>query len=294
MDFRIDALLPATASQLWAIFFDVKRVATLIPGCENVVEVEELKTFSAVMRQKIGPFKLEVPTRIDIDAYEIERQVSLKAIGTDKATGTTIDVRMVVNLDEQRDGGDVQCKLDVTASMQVAGRLASLGYPIVRKRSEQLFAEFEARLRAELAHLDGGQSATVDSASTGPAGIPGGDAESASSSPSGSQSMPQRGVAPAATGTTGATGDAADTRASAGPSLQRPSPQRLQPGHAASIEDRPRTGVTELVFLWPRLGINVAVAIGVAHGAVAFGESPWWWLAAPLLGVAASLGKRGS
>jgi carbon monoxide dehydrogenase subunit G len=291
MDFRIDALLPATASQLWAIFFDVKRVATLIPGCENVVEVEKLKTFSAVMRQKIGPFKLEVPTRIDIDAYEIERQVSLKAIGTDKATGTTIDVRMVVNLDEQRDGGDVQCKLDVTASMQVAGRLASLGYPIVRKRSEQLFAEFEARLRAELAHLDGGQSATVDSASTGSADFPGKDAENASFSSSGSQPTPQRGVA---TGATGATGDAAATHAHAGISPQRPSAQRLQPGHAASNEDRPRTGVTELVFLWPRLGINVAVAIGVAHGAVAFGESPWWWLAAPLLGVAASLGKRGS
>ncbi|ANN79683.1 CoxG family protein [Bordetella flabilis] len=288
MDFRIDALLPATASQLWAIFFDVKRVATLIPGCENVVEVEKLKTFSAVMRQKIGPFKLEVPTRIDIDSYEIERQVSLKAIGTDKATGTTIDVRMVVNLDEQRDGDDVLCKLDVSASMQVAGRLASLGYPIVRKRSEQLFAEFEARLRSELAHLDGSQSATVGSASTTPAGTPSTALGTASASPSEAQPIPPRGVAP------GSTGDAADMRGHAGIPPQRPSAERLPPPHTAPAAGSPRSGVTELVFLWPRLGINVAVAIGVAHGAVAFGESPWWWLAAPLLGVAASLGKRGS
>src|SRR5690606_30024646 len=142
MDFRIDALLPATAAQLWAIFFDVKRVATLIPGCENVVEIANLKEFSAVMRQKVGPFKLEVPTVIHIDSYAPERQVSLKATGRDKATGTTIDVGMVVNLEEQRDGARPMCKLDVSATMQVAGRLASLGYPIVRKRSEQLFAEF--------------------------------------------------------------------------------------------------------------------------------------------------------
>lgn len=263
MDFRIDALLPATAAQLWAIFFDVKRVATLIPGCENVVEIANLKEFSAVMRQKVGPFKLEVPTVIHIDSYDPERQVSLKATGRDKATGTTIDVGMVVNLEEQRDGDRPMCKLDVSATMQVAGRLASLGYPIVRKRSEQLFAEFEQRLRDELSGIgqDEPQTQRLKSTTT-----------------TTSRAAPTAVEPPAA----------ADTSPSAA-------------AHAATSPTTPvpaarehRATVTELVFLWPRLGINVAVAIGVAHGAVALGESPWWWLAAPLLGVAASLGKRGA
>ncbi|RYF37119.1 MAG: hypothetical protein EOO21_00205, partial [Comamonadaceae bacterium] len=88
MDFRIDATLPATSAQLWAIFFDVQRVATLIPGCENVVEVTPLSEFSAVMKQKIGPFKLEVPTRIVVESQTPERQVVLVAKGADKYTGT--------------------------------------------------------------------------------------------------------------------------------------------------------------------------------------------------------------
>lgn len=62
---------------------------------------------------------------------------------------------------------------------------------------------------------------------------------------------------------------------------------------AAQPASAKSSGTTELVFLWPRLGINVAVAVGVAHGAVAYGQSPWWWVALPLLGAAASLGKRG-
>ncbi|MFC4274456.1 CoxG family protein [Achromobacter aloeverae] len=284
MDFRIDALLPATASQLWAIFFDVKRVATLIPGCENVEEVEKLKVFSAVMRQKIGPFKLDVPTRIDIDTYEIERQVSLTAVGSDKATGTSIDVRMVVNLEEQGDGDDVRCKLDVSASMQVAGRLASLGYPIVRKRSEQLFAEFEARLRAELAQLDGGTPPAAGAASgNAMAALP----ARTGAGESGVSATPDvSGISAAAEAPRAVPDPQAGTRGA-----QASPPRPIAPAGAAPSNRAPG-GAIELVFLWPRLGINVAVALGVAHGAVALGQSPWWWLAAPLLGIAASLGKR--
>jgi len=261
MDFRIDAVLPATASQLWAIFFDVKRVATLIPGCENVVEVEPLKKFSAVLRQKIGPFKLEVPTLINIESFDLKRQVSLKAAGKDKFTGTTIDVVMDVSLEEQTEGDSVSCKLGVSASMQVAGRLASLGYPIVRKRSEELFAEFERRLRTEI------------------------------SSP-----LDRRPVEPHVAA------QDENTASTAPPSIEKILPAEQQP-HAIprqveykqdlSAASSPSNRPSELVLLWPRLGINVAAAIAVAHGAVAFGQSPWWWLVAPLLGVAASLGRRG-
>ncbi|WP_454690673.1 CoxG family protein [Achromobacter aloeverae] len=272
MDFRIDALLPATASQLWAIFFDVKRVATLIPGCENVEEVEKLKVFSAVMRQKIGPFKLDVPTRIDVESYETERQVRLKAAGSDKATGTSIDVGMEVNLEEQRDGDEVLCKLDVSASMQVAGRLASLGYPIVRKRSEQLFAEFEERLRAELDNVNGVRPTEP---SPGSGRETAGAARPAAAEP----------LAP----TPAAVAQQPQPRQAEAP---RQAPRQSPPPRLAPAGGSRRGREIELVFLWPRLGINVAVAVGVAHGAVALGQSPWWWLAAPLLGVAASLGKR--
>jgi len=268
MDFRIDAVLPATASQLWAIFFDVKRVAKLIPGCENVVEVETLKEFSAVLKQKIGPFKLEVPTRISIDSYDLERQISLKAAGRDKFTGTTIDVGMDVSLAEQREGDSVSCTLGVSANMQVAGRLASLGYPIVRKRSEELFAEFERRLRAEIS-----DPVIAEAGEPEPA-IP-------------ELATPEKKKAAVASRPT-------EDAALIGGQRARATSQQAEPTRFAPIVSSPKGRTIELVLLWPRLGINVAAAIGIAHGAVAFGQSPWWWLVAPAVGIAASLGPRGN
>lgn len=156
MDFRMEVTLPATAAEIWGIFFDVRRVATLIPGCENVAEVAPFSEYSAVMKQRIGPFKLEVPTRIAVESYTLESNVAVRAQGRDKFTGTTLDVHLAVALDEKRDGNVKECGVTVDARMQVAGRLASLGYPVVKKRSEEIFTEFEKRLRDELSQFDPG------------------------------------------------------------------------------------------------------------------------------------------
>lgn len=148
MNFSIDALLPVQAERIWLVFFDIGRIAALIPGCENVVETSPLATYSAVMKQKIGPFRIDVPTQITVEEREEPRRVRLRAIGRDRITGTTLDVLLSVVLADAPEGGT---RLGVEAGLQVAGRLASLGYPVVKKKSEELFVEFEKRLRAELA-----------------------------------------------------------------------------------------------------------------------------------------------
>lgn len=277
MDFRIDATLPASAAQLWAIFFDVQRVAGLIPGCENVTEVEPLKQFSALMKQKIGPFKLEIPTNIVLGSYTLERHVELSAMGRDKFTGTTIDVRMKVNLDEKRGDDKVECTLGIDAEMQVAGRLASLGYPVVKKRSEELFGEFERRLRNELAGFSEPNSSDGAAAPVAQISI----ANPAAAAPA----QPRCSVASVASVPTPA------------PSAAVQAPLASYPQHAYSSQQHvpvPRSshGV-DLVLQWPRVGVSVAVACVVAYAATtAFHQSPGWWFVAPMLGVAAGLGRR--
>jgi len=147
VNFRIDAVLPASPTSIWPVFFDLGRVAALIPGCENVEELIPLASYSAVMNQKIGPFKMSVPTQIAVDRIEEPSHVTLRASGRDKFTGTTLAVLLSVDLEAAAQGGT---RLEINSEIQIAGRLASLGFPVVKKKSEQLFAEFEKRLRAEL------------------------------------------------------------------------------------------------------------------------------------------------
>jgi carbon monoxide dehydrogenase subunit G len=146
VNFRIEAAFPVEPGRIWRTFFDVATIAALIPGCEEVVEDVPLQSYSAVMKQKIGPFKLEVPTAIVVEEHAEPSRVRLRATGRDKFTATTINVVLAVALDQVITG----TRLTVDADLQVAGRLATLGYPVVKKRSEELFADFERRLRTSL------------------------------------------------------------------------------------------------------------------------------------------------
>ena len=146
MDFRMEAELPAAPAQVWPVMLDIGRIAGCIPGCEQIEERETLKLYSAVMKQKIGPFKLEVPAEIVVEEFAEPDFVRARAFGKDKVTGTTLEVILDVRLSPSESGS----LLVVNATLQVAGRLASLGHSIIKKKAEENFAQFEVRFRQEL------------------------------------------------------------------------------------------------------------------------------------------------
>jgi Uncharacterized conserved protein len=147
MNFRMDLVMPAPREAIWPIFFDVARIASLIPGCEQVEEKEPLALYSAVMKQRIGPFKMEAPAEVRVEELEAPSRLRAHAHGRDKVTGTTMDVVLGVVLHATKDKGT---RMVLDSSLDISGRLASLGASAVKKKAEEMFEEFERRLRAEL------------------------------------------------------------------------------------------------------------------------------------------------
>jgi carbon monoxide dehydrogenase subunit G len=138
--------LPKPPAKVWEVMVDIGRIAGCIPGCEQVEEQEKLKLYRAVMKQKIGPFKLEVPAEIVVDEHAEPSLVRARASGKDKFTGTTMNVAFNVVLTPIESGS----RLEATADLQIAGRLASMGHAIIKKKAEENFAQFETKFRAEL------------------------------------------------------------------------------------------------------------------------------------------------
>lgn len=143
MEFRVEAAIPRAASEVWAVLVDIPKIAGCIPGCEDVQERVRLADYSAVLRQKLGPFKVALPAMITVQEVREPNWVKALASGTEKFTGTRIDVTLRMDLRDTEPGSS---HMVAECDMQVAGKLASLGYSIIKKKAEENFAEFRTRL----------------------------------------------------------------------------------------------------------------------------------------------------
>ncbi|HVR58455.1 MAG TPA: SRPBCC domain-containing protein [Pseudolabrys sp.] len=147
MEFSMSMAVTSAPAELWKTLIDVARISQCIPGCENVEEIERLTVYKATVRQKIGPFKIEAPADIVVEAIEEPAHVRTRATARDKFTGTRIAVMLNVTVTPRDGAGST---LDVQAQVDVQGRLASLGFGMIKRRVDQNFEEFELRLKKML------------------------------------------------------------------------------------------------------------------------------------------------
>lgn len=150
MKFETQTSVECSKEELWSLLFDVTRVAALIPGCSDVEEVEPLKQYTALIRQKVGPFKFEMPCEIVVDDYVENERVGITATGKDKKTSTGALVALALVLSEEAD----KVVINIDADIQISGKLATLGFPIVKKKCTDIFREFNSNLNQELETID--------------------------------------------------------------------------------------------------------------------------------------------
>ncbi len=150
MKFETKTSVDTSREAMWALLFDVTRIAGLIPGCSEVEELEPLKDYTALIRQKVGPFKFEMPCEIVVDEYVENERVGITASGKDKKTATGVSVKLILMLGQE----DELVTLDIDADIQISGKLATLGYPVVKKKCADIFREFDVNLHEELEQID--------------------------------------------------------------------------------------------------------------------------------------------
>ncbi|WP_332816003.1 CoxG family protein [Ramlibacter sp.] len=143
MEFRVEAAIPRAASEVWAVLVDIPKIAGCIPGCEEVQERVRLADYSAVLKQKLGPFKVALPATIAVQEVREPNWIQAVAAGTERFTGTRIDVTLRMDL---RDTTPGHSHMVAECDTQVAGKLASLGYSVIKKKAEENFADFRTRL----------------------------------------------------------------------------------------------------------------------------------------------------
>jgi carbon monoxide dehydrogenase subunit G len=134
--------LPVAASEVWNVFWDVQRIAGCIPGCQDAQEVEPQRRYRATVRDRVGPYQIEIPIDVTVDALEPGTRLALKASGRDAVLASRVKVSMVVTLAPAGAG----TSLTLQGKGEVGGKLAALGRSVVQRKTRDILDAFAANV----------------------------------------------------------------------------------------------------------------------------------------------------
>ena len=146
MQFQKEVEIRVPREKVWNFIWDVDRFIACVPGCKEAKTIEAGKKYAATMVEKVGPFKVEFPTNIDVLEREELSHIKAQASGADNKIGSRMKVDLDVNLREKDDG----TILGFVATVDILGKLAALGHGIIKRKADQVLDEFAQAVKNRL------------------------------------------------------------------------------------------------------------------------------------------------
>lgn len=130
----------------WDFLWDVDRLISCVPGCEEASTVEAGKLYNARMVARVGPFKVTFPIKIEVLESEPKQRIKARASGSDNKIGSHLKVELDVSLAEKGSSTVVS----FVASVDILGKLATLGHSIIKRKADNDVASFAQAVKKEL------------------------------------------------------------------------------------------------------------------------------------------------
>ncbi len=147
MEFQKEVEIAAPREKVWNFIWDVDRFISCVPGCKEAKTVEEGKKYTATMVEKVGPFRVEFPTTIDVLERDELKRIKAQASGADNKIGSRMKIELDVNL---RERGSDKTVLGFIARVDILGKLAALGHGIIKRKADQVLDEFAQAVKQKL------------------------------------------------------------------------------------------------------------------------------------------------
>lgn len=144
--FSRELAVAADAGRAWQVLTDVEILAGWVGIIHEVRELSRLEKYTAVLQDRVGPFKLRADLDITAKIVEDGRHIEIEASGRDRA----VDSRIGVSASLRLDGAEGVTTIIVVGTYQVTGRVASMGSGVIRKKADRIIGDFFTKAEEEL------------------------------------------------------------------------------------------------------------------------------------------------
>ena len=128
---------------------DVPAVSQCVPGAESVVPLGD-DTYQGILRLRVGPVSLRLEGKITLAEHDqATRHARIDLQAADKRLGGAVNGKLQLQLEPNADHAQ-QTDLAIHADVTILGKLGEFGQPVIRKKSEQIIAEFARNLSRQV------------------------------------------------------------------------------------------------------------------------------------------------
>ena len=146
-EFHQEVAVSSSPEETWQVITTVPVVVGWVDIIEDAVELERMSKYTAVVMDRLGPFKLRAD--LDIDIFDVVEGQSLsgRASGEDRVVGSRLSVEGKVTLKPREPSGTL---VTVSGSYEVSGKVASMGSGTINKKAEKIMEKFFATAASAL------------------------------------------------------------------------------------------------------------------------------------------------
>jgi carbon monoxide dehydrogenase subunit G len=141
--FDYHVTINADRDRVWAVLSDFPRAASLMPDVSEVQQQED-GSYQGEMRVRVGPIGLNLKGMVEVEQDERQGRWNMRARAQDRRAGGGVRASIEVILREQ---SQAESELDISADVQLMGRLGELGQPLIRRKADSTIQEFTENLR---------------------------------------------------------------------------------------------------------------------------------------------------
>ena len=133
-------------AECWDVLVDVARVSGWVSVVGDVTEHEHLSRYTAVLEDRLGPFKLGADLEVEVTSVDEPSSIVIRADGEDRAGVARITMGATLGLEK----ADAGCRVDIEGQYEVTGRLATMGASVIRKKAATILEEFIEAAKRDL------------------------------------------------------------------------------------------------------------------------------------------------
>lgn len=146
MEFNQEITVAAPREKVWDFIWQVEEFAACVPGVKDVEKIDDA-TYGVRVEQKVSFLKASFQLQVNIEEVRAPEYIRTVGEGKDSKLAASLKQKNEVTLEAVSEN---ETKVRIDSSVDVFGKLGSLGFTVIKNQANKIFAEFAKNVKAKV------------------------------------------------------------------------------------------------------------------------------------------------